>query len=120
MKERIALKNHAGFSLISIITVLAVLCILITIELARHLSPATDKGKLSETPKSIKGMAAARNDNSSNETKNIAGIAAFDAAAENVRMAYSKLLRSNASLKTVSDEAVVNLLTPTMRPSGIM
>ena len=110
MNKRILSINHRGFALISIIAVLVILCILAAIELPKYLNPNKDKDKISDSPKNIGGMTAPKNDNLPDDARNIAGMAALDAAASNVRMAHTKLLINNTSGTTVSNEAVVNLL----------
>lgn len=118
MKERIIFGNHRGFLLISIIAVLVILCILATIELAKYLSPGNDKSEISQRPKNIVSMAAPKIDNLSDNARNIAGVAALDAAASNVQMAYAKLLISNTSGKSIPNEAVVNLLNSSYSTVG--
>ena len=110
MSERILLRNHAGFALISIIAVLVILCILATIELPKYLSPNRDKDKMKDGARNIGGMTAPKYDNLQDDARNIAGMTALEAAASNVQMAHVKLLISNTSGTTVSNEDVVTLL----------
>lgn len=110
MNKRVLSINHRGFALISIIAVLIILCILAVLQIPKYLSPDKDKDKISGSPTNIGGMTAPKNVNLPDDARNIAGMAALDAAASNVRMAHTKLQINNTSGKTVSNEAVVNLL----------
>jgi competence protein ComGC len=112
MNERTLFRNHRGFALISIIVVLIIICFLAVRELPKYFSLDEDKdkdkvqvAKINMTDGAVPKAGAITDD-----ARNIAGMTALDAAASNVRMAYAKLLISNTSGTTVSNEAVVNLL----------
>lgn len=110
--------NRKGFALISIIAVLVILCILAAIEIPKYLSPNKDKDKIQDGGKITGGMTAPRSENLPDDARNMAGMAALDAAASNVQMAHAKLMISNTSGTTVSNEAVVTLLNSSYTSVG--
>lgn len=118
INKRIILRNQTGSALIAIIAVLVILCILAAIQIPKYLSPLEDKGKIQDGARNIAGMTTNPNINLTDEARNIAGIAALDAAASNVHMACAKLEMSNMSGATVSNEEVVNLLNSSYTSVG--
>jgi hypothetical protein len=110
MNERILLRNHRGFALISIIVVLVIICFLAVRELPKYFSLDEDKDKVQVAKINMTDGTVPKAGAITDDARNIAGMTALDAAASNVRMAHAKLLISNTSGTTVSNEAVVNLL----------
>jgi competence protein ComGC len=110
MNERILLRNHSGFALISIIVVLLIICFLAVRELPKFFSFDEDKDKIKKSTVNMTDGTVPKVGAITDDSKNIAGVAALAAATSNVQMVYAKLLVNNTSGTTITNADVVNLL----------
>ncbi len=112
------LKNQDGLALISIIAVLIILCIFAAMQIPKYLSHDTNNEIIHDVKRNSEAITASKIDNLPDDARNIAGMAALDAATANVQMAYAKFQISNTPGKSVSSEDVVNLLNTNYKVVG--
>lgn len=110
MNERTRLRNHSGFALISIVVVLFIICFLAVRELPKYFSLDEDKDKIKKDTINMTDGAVPKTGAITDDSKNMAGVAALAAATSNVQMVYAKLLVNNTSGMTITNADVVNLL----------
>ena len=111
MKRKKQMTGNRGFTFISIILVLVIIGILASIQLTKHLNPDEEENDTtSATPTHVTTMTASQSKALTEKARNVAGKAALDAAASNVRAAYMTLKTSGTPGAAVSAYAVADLL----------
>jgi len=112
MKRKTQPKGKGGFAFVSIILVLIIIGILASLQLTKYLNPdEEEKDKTSGLPSQVAVTTIPKSKALSNEARNIAGKAALNAAASNVRTAYMSLrMKSGMPGADVSAYAVADLL----------
>jgi len=110
MNERILFRNHSGFALISIIIALVIIGFLAVREFSEYFGFDKDKDKVEVAKINMSDGKVPKAGAITDDTRNMAGVAALTAVTSNVQMAYAKFLVNNTSGTTITNADVVNIL----------